>query len=1277
MVEWKLRVGHLALMLTAVVFSGCPIATITLPQLNTTPDAIDFGASQTTHDIALSNTGGGTLDWTAQEVIRANEDEPWVPADISWLTLSADGGAITTDLAHITLTASRAGLSAGRYTNTGVQVTSNGGTLTVPVSIAVAAQLQVTPRQLSLSSVETSASFTITNNGAVPLQWAVLFLSDASDPTSGIPLPTGYAASPPSGTNQSLASTSVAVTFPAGANDFALVVESSSGREVVRFSVGSALTGFSITPAVLTLSIASQDLAAGQQQPASTLQLKNVGTLPISWTISLAERINPNASPPLAADPILGTTQVGATSEVKVRVTDPKSVTQGDGIYELVVRVGDAFQVVPIIVEVLPLPIISLALPPEVEFLQPPVVETTLIDFGEDLVQEQFYIVNTGSRESELFFQISYADQGQQNALIADVSPLRGDTNGGDRDFFLFDEQVYTDGVPIAVTINRNNLVEDLETRTITVTAYTNDKFTTKLTSVETKSIEIRVAKPPFKITGALNRARAPSMLRFVFSNRDEFGQIVPLQTSEDKERISYEIFENKIPLDLNETSQFLTFDYRGNVVLILDFTGSMYNAGTTGTDPLEPGEAVQFMREAAKTFIDDLPPNYNLQIMFHTDRIPENRIIQRFTNDRKQLKDALDRFTVAPTLFGDSDIVETVKMAIESLEAEDPTGTLPFDDADVRAVVFITDGKETVAGDGVTGIGDRAQEAHARLYPVAYNPNGDAAPLADLVVASEKSGGYLYTVGSVENLPAVFGTRKSLEVLSVSSTATNIAMFTVRNRGGQALTFSVNTAELPWINAATPNNGSLNTGASQTVSVALNPVGIADGTRLQASASVVTGGGDSAEIEIEFVVSGGAATQISTSVRDETGTIWEELNNQSVLTYLTPKEDSFEYLLSGTYIQADGTIIEGPFQRDSAFVLGDPRIGQVSLHTSGITEDLTTLDPQLRYRAEIFVYADYVPRNINAFYFRFVPTPAPDLSPADQALLDDAIITVERAPAGLFDDTSSEAGGTAVWRLLPRLDGRYDVLTDEENPLSIGAFGNLLKITVTNLSSYVNAFGNGARQPEFFLAMRMDNRFYFSPQSEGQPSSTKYFIYPGGIANDDRALSVALGESDLASPAQFVEFLSLIPDFNPEDEGALDTDMDTVPDFNDPLPGDDGFPASRVVPNPVDIKAGETTFTITIRNNLLDSFTWSVDETTFPSWIIADQTRYGDGAASETPIRPVLAPGESEAIQFGVSSAGLTPGTITTESITIRIENSEFTFISDEEVTVTLEVAP
>lgn len=1269
MAGWKSRVGKLALILAGTVIAGCPQDLE--PRLNVTPGAVDFGVNQTTRNISLQNTGGGTLEWTAREVSRTDPEAPWEPADVPWLSLGTASGAITNELQNIELTATREGLDTGLFTNSGIQITSNSNTVTVPVSLTVDAALRVSPTTVALSNLDTTAGFTIRNNGSVPLNWSLAFLPDPEDPETDLPFPPGFTVAPLSGTTQTLSSTAVSLSFPAGRQDFGVRVSSDSGNATVVFTVGAGLEGFLISPSSLRVSQAEGATGDGEQ-PSSILTIENVGSNSIEWTIALRDRVDAETAPPLSANPVQGTTAPGATSEVAVRVTDPAAIVQGEGRYELLVQSGGSFQVVPIIIDVLPVPEIALSRPPDTEVLQPPVVRTELLDFGMDEIQLQFWVVNTGSIDSELFFEITHEDQGAGNAVIASVTPLRGNTNGPDRDFYLNDQQVYVDGVPISVTIDRGALVENVETRTLTVRAF-DSTFENRQATVEARTIQIRAEKQPFQIAGALNRSRPPNLLRFVLSNRDDLGRIVPLQTESERARLAYDILENEIFLDLDETSQFLTFDYRGNVVLMLDFTGSMFNAGTGGEDPLEPGEAVALMREAAGAFIDDLPPNFRMQLMYYSDRIGEDRVIQRFTSDRALLREALARFSLPPALFGNSDIFDALGMAMEDLAEEDPPSTLPFDDADLRAVVFITDGEDTVSGMSASDVESLAEDTKTRLYPVAYSPNGEPINRADLLTLADSSGGHVYNVSTARDLRDALGTRGNMRLIAREGAVNDRAVFTIENLSAQAIDFETeNAGNSPWLGDFSPSSGVIAGNSTREIAVALNPSGAAIGLVLEGAVNV-RAGNSTGEVAVEFRTGeGGTVSDVATIVRDEDGTVWHEFNNQSVLTYMTPKEDSFTYRLSGRYTRPDNRVIEGVFERDGNFIIGDPLMGQVSLRTDGIVEDRTTVDPGERFRSEVSVYADYVPRNTTQFSFRFFTLPPDDVTAQTAALLEAVSMRVEIADDGILADDNV---GTSDWRLIADGDGRYRLITETASPLPVGSFGRMLKLTFTNLGAYVDAFGGGARRPEFLLGMRMDNQIYVSPASDRQPSTTKFFLYPGGLVNPERVLSVEMNREDLAGPAEDVALLTALPGFNPEAPGAFDPDEDFYPNFNDPFPFNDELPGPQIVPNPFEIDGDVTEFTLTVANSTLDRYEWSVNEATLPPWLPAGAIRYGD--AMDTVPQGLLLPGESETVHFVVDRSGQTPGTAETAIVEFDIRSNEFTFFVPESVPVTLVTNP
>jgi len=130
--------------------------TVLSPILNRTPSSLDFGTSSTSKSLTISNTGQGVLRWNASE-------------SASWLSLSATSG---TGGSVITVQATRSpSLESATYTSS-ISITSNGGNLTVPVSMTIPSPiLSVTPSSLNLGSTSTSQSITIRNNGGGILRW--------------------------------------------------------------------------------------------------------------------------------------------------------------------------------------------------------------------------------------------------------------------------------------------------------------------------------------------------------------------------------------------------------------------------------------------------------------------------------------------------------------------------------------------------------------------------------------------------------------------------------------------------------------------------------------------------------------------------------------------------------------------------------------------------------------------------------------------------------------------------------------------------------------------------------------------------------------------------------------------------------------------------------------------------------------------------------------------------------------------------------------------------
>ena len=1230
----------LMLSVTVLLLAGCPQT----PLLNAAPKSLSFGTSSTEQRFYIENTGEGELHWTLEEVFRADIDAVWEAQEIPWLSLSTLSGVTTTAPTFIELSVDRSDQAVGLYTNYGVRITSDGGELVIPVSMQKEAVLSVSPAALTLAPTATSAQFSVLNLGETALAWQVDFLDDPNDLTTTRDLPEDLYVTPNPGSTSPGDSTAVAVSWAAGRDDFYLLVSSASGSAIVRFLFSSTPEGLRVSPESLTLFVDDSEAEDGDdaiEQASSTLTLSNSGAVSRTWQVEALSLTNPASIPPISISPATGTVEAGSSTEIAVTATDGESILTGSGNYSLRLTSGDGFMMIPVTVEILPLPEIAISEPPQTDVSRPEIIAMEVLDFGREDLQLAFWIANTGARGSDLYFKISHDDEKVDNPLLVSVDPMLGAANGSDEDFFLPNENIMVDGVPVTVTVNRNNMTEDVEFRTITVVAMDQD-YETTYASVEAATLQVRVERPPMKVEGAVNRSRPPYVMRFAFLLRDTVGKVIPTQTSADLERISFTITEDNAELDLNETAVVIggPEDLKVNMILMLDYTGSMYNAGTDNDSaPLLPGQALARVNEAAKEFLDDLPESYSVALMYHNDRPQPNRLIHPFTTDRAALKAALDAFYIEEHAHGVTAVRDALIDGITRLVAEDPSETLPFDDADLRAIVFITDGRDNSSVASVNEVTDAAHEARVRLYPLTYSA-GSETNAADMLVLAEETGGHLYSAGNAANLVSLLANEDSLILEESPIVAENRAYFKVVNGGQSNLNWSIAApANAAWITSISPQEGRLAGGASTTITLVLDPTQIGADAAAESTLNISSdNGAGTAMIRAEVGADATLVSSLAVSLRDEPGLIWSELRNHVVLTYLTPKQEGdFTYAIRAQYRQPDDTTITGFFEEDGVFYAGDPRSGQIAMRTTGITENLEAADPVDLYQAEIYVRTDYTPRGVNRFRMRFfLDTPTDIPAAAVAALEADAQVKVEIAPEGVL---VSEDPYAPVWRLLASEDHVYDVLTAQDNPLPYGAFGDLLKITITGLANFVAAFDGLSRQPEFRLEMRMDNNIYYAPASTTHPSDTVFFLYPSCSTYPLRQLSISTA-SDLAACARTVEDL-VLPVLDPEDEYAWDRDEDMLPDFNDPYPEDEDLPGYLVVPNPYEIESDEDSATLLLLNNRLDSFSWSIDEATLPAWITGIAYGTPPGGAPTT----TLAPGESETITLTADRSTLDPG--------------------------------
>ncbi len=175
------------------------------PTLSVSPAALGFGSVQTSLNLEVSNSGEGTLDYTAT-----------CPA--SWVTVSPAAGQVGKDAAHPLVTVNRTGLTGGSHETV---VTIDAGTagqaqVAVSMDVLLPATLTVTPSESFLCTGPTGGPFTpasttynLSNTGGQPLDWT------ASTTANWVTL------SPTSGTLAAGASASVTVSLGVQATSLA------------------------------------------------------------------------------------------------------------------------------------------------------------------------------------------------------------------------------------------------------------------------------------------------------------------------------------------------------------------------------------------------------------------------------------------------------------------------------------------------------------------------------------------------------------------------------------------------------------------------------------------------------------------------------------------------------------------------------------------------------------------------------------------------------------------------------------------------------------------------------------------------------------------------------------------------------------------------------------------------------------------------------------------------------------------------------------------------
>jgi hypothetical protein len=730
-----------------------------IPLLEVTPAEIELRAAENETFIRVRNTGTGELIWNLVS------NDPW----ITFAPGDPTSGIQTTNNQIIDIEIDRATLNPGPQTGS-VSVTSNGGDQNVSITVAVLPPtLSVNPDLLDFGTRDLVENILIFNAGVGTVNWSIdtttfpVWLRDAD----GVPLITDTS-DPVTGDETDLVKISVnRVGLMPGDYAFdtpGIVVNSDAGQVAIPTYLSVAerpVLAVTDADGALILDLDGVPFVDAGLQDTVSFFLSNSGTGAVTFEIDSAgfpDWLTVDPLGPLGLEPSDGLFEIRAT-------LDRAGLAFGAYEHSLTLETNDPDRRTQIVR-------IEMAVP-KIRIIRS---QPSTIDFGIDRTTDVFAVANFGDPGTQLEFRV------ESNKPWLFNFPSGGSSIG------VEDPAFNADFRPINVSIDRTGLNESgAGTGEFTIFAVRSetDPATGEIVEVRDDSIaapievlvSVEASELFFETPPA--RLRVPSQVRYIPLMRNlRFGPI----TLEDNQlpvfQENFLIKEADLQIENKETSQFLTSaeNLRQDVVLLLDYSNSAYlsavTAQQTHVDVLNqlradfPSESfpefgdfedaadpLQYLyNETVGKLLADLSASYNISIMEFHARDQGSRSVTGFIkNDaagNAQLLAALNAISISDR--GASEIMPAIANAsgnlvlenspIPSTESVIPASS--FDDADVRTIILVTDGRITTGPDTVNDTVLLLLANRTRLYSVAWGSEVNAGPLA---VVSSATGGHIY----------------------------------------------------------------------------------------------------------------------------------------------------------------------------------------------------------------------------------------------------------------------------------------------------------------------------------------------------------------------------------------------------------------------------------------------------------------------------------------------------------------------------------------------------
>ncbi len=701
---------------------------------------IAFGEVETTDQdtFSITNEGGGSVDFT----ITIEDASPPIIASERWIEVSPASGTVSGSR-DVTVSVDARNQPAGLY-EAAVVVSFEGYTERIDVSMAVPRppQLEVRPAEADFGGSGRSESLmAIWNSGQGTIAWRIdtsrfprWLELEAEDPDE-TPIADGIITG--SVTGEETDAFVLRVRRDRAPNngqiDFShrLRVEATSGFEGQSYvDVSMAVP---LIPSITFIADGVDDqgvdymnLDIGEDEKTFTILNEGNGTLIWSTDVeALPKWIH-------SLDPAQGETEAGRERRITVTV-DRSPLSYAGAQVLLYFQTNDPENpLIPLLIEIQVPKVVSITSRP------------ATLAFGASDTSKYLEVANSGDPDTILDFRVTSS---KDWVSVYPQTETSIGTSG-----------VLKDWRPISVSIDRSRLEGQGAAARLTISAYVMENGEpVPNPEVESVEVQVNVNAANLTIETANPRTRVPSLVRWVLLMRNlQYQAIAIPQTQLEPIGDLIGIFESETELERNETNQFLTPIDRGRttVLLLLDYSGSMYESAKTVEDAAIAGarDPLQALYDSTiPLLIDELPDNYRVGIAIFNERDAGEapvRIIRDslddpiFVKDKTELLNRLDSISVVD--HGATQLFPALTDGALWLAFDDlDRNLIPFDDADVRALITVTDGRMTTPPGTLTAVTDILGGLGVRPFFIGWGLGVQADPMIRI---TKTTGGHYYS---------------------------------------------------------------------------------------------------------------------------------------------------------------------------------------------------------------------------------------------------------------------------------------------------------------------------------------------------------------------------------------------------------------------------------------------------------------------------------------------------------------------------------------------------